>query len=170
MNQNILEQKKAVVNEIKTKIEEAQSIVLVDYRGLNVEEVTELRKKFIEANVEFKVYKNSMMKFAFKEAGVEGFDQYLAGPNAIAISKNDSVIAAKTANDFAKDHSNLEIKAGVVDGEVMGLDKISLIANLPSKEHLITQVAVGLNATIVGFARAIQAIVDKEEVVETVAE
>lgn len=169
MNQQILEQKKAMVQEIKTKIEEAQSVVLVDYRGLNVEEVTELRKKCTEAGVELKVYKNSLMKFAFREAGYDTFEEFLAGPNAIAISKEDSVAAAKTANDFAKDHEKLEIKAGIVDGEVMGLEKISAIANLPSKEHLLTQLAVGLNASIVKFARAIQAIVDKEDA-EPVAE
>ncbi|MCT4662446.1 MAG: 50S ribosomal protein L10 [Tissierellales bacterium] len=169
MNQQILEQKKAMVQEIKAKIEEAQSVVLVDYRGLNVEEVTELRKKCTEAGVELKVYKNSLMKFAFKEAGYDAFEEFLVGPNAIAISKEDSVAAAKTANDFAKNHEKLEIKAGIVDGEVMDLAKISAIANLPSKEHLLTQLAVGLNASIVKFARAIQAIVDKEDA-EPVAE
>lgn len=158
-----------MVQEIKAKIEEAQSVVLVDYRGLNVEEVTELRKKCTEAGVELKVYKNSLMKFAFKEAGYDAFEEFLVGPNAIAISKEDSVAAAKTANDFAKNHEKLEIKAGIVDGEVMDLAKISAIANLPSKEHLLTQLAVGLNASIVKFARAIQAIVDKEDA-EPVAE
>lgn len=150
-----------MVQEIKTKVQNAQSIVLMDYRGLTVEEVTELRKKCTEAGVEFKVYKNSMMGFAFKEAGYEGFEQYLAGPNAIAMSATDSVLAAKIVNDFAKTHDKLELKAGIVDGEIMGESNIKAIASLPSREALITQIAVGLNGTIVKFARAIQAIVDK---------
>ncbi len=161
MNNAILEQKKVLVQEIKTKVQNAQSIVLMDYRGLTVEEVTELRKKCTEAGVEFKVYKNSMMGFAFKEAGYEGFEQYLAGPNAIAMSATDSVLAAKIVNDFAKTHDKLELKAGIVDGEIMGESNIKAIASLPSREALITQIAVGLNGTIVKFARAIQAIVDK---------
>lgn len=161
MNNAILEQKKVLVQEIKTKVQNAQSIVLMDYRGLTVEEVTELRKQCTEAGVEFKVYKNSMMGFAFKEAGYADFEQYLAGPNAIAMSANDSVLAAKIVNDFAKTHDKLELKAGIVDGEIMGESNIKAIASLPSREALITQIAVGLNGTIVKFARAIQAIVDK---------
>lgn len=163
MNNGILEQKKVLVQDIKAKIQDAQSIVLVDYRGLNVEEVTELRRQCTQAGVEFKVYKNSMMGFAFKEAGYDSFEEYLAGPNAIAISQNDSVLAAKIVNDFAKTHTKLELRAGIVDGEILNADNIKAIASLPSKETLITQIAIGLNGTIVKFARAIQAIVDKNE-------
>lgn len=162
MSTAAIERKKQVVNEIRDKINGSKSVVLVDYRGLNVDEVTELRNKYREAGVEYKVYKNTMMRFAFKEEGYENFSDYLTGPNGIAISKDDPVAAAKVTNDFSKDHEKLELKAGIVEGEILSIEKLNEIANLPSKEHLLTQLAVGLNAPIAKFARAIQAIADKE--------
>lgn len=159
---SVLEQKKQIVDEIRSKISGAKSVVVVDYRGLNVDEVTELRNKYREAGVEYKVYKNSMMRFAFKEEGYEAFNEFLTGPNGIAISTEDAVIAAKVTSDFAKEHKNLELKAGIVEGEVMPLDKITAIANLPSKEALLTQLAYVLNEPMAMFARAIQAVVDKD--------
>lgn len=159
---SVLDQKKQVVEEIKSKISGAKSIVLVDYRGLTVEEVTELRKKYTEAGVDYKVYKNTMMRFAFKEEGFEAFNDHLTGPNAIAICKDDAVAAAKVTSEFAKDHKNLELKAGIVEGEVVGIEKIKAIGELPSKEVLLTQLVVALNSPISKLARTIQAIVDKE--------
>ena len=159
---SVLEQKKQLVEEIRSKINGAKSIVLVDYRGLTVDEVTELRRKYTEAGVEYKVYKNTMMRFAFKEEGFEEFNQYLAGPSAIAISTDDPVAAAKVTNDFAKDHKSLEFKAGIVEGEIMEVSKIKAIGELPSKEVLLTQTVIALNSPISKFARTIQAIVDKE--------
>ncbi|WP_066503507.1 50S ribosomal protein L10 [Abyssisolibacter fermentans] len=156
MSEAIREQKKQVVMEIQNKIEKAQAIVLVDYRGLNVEEVTELRKKFTEADVEYRVYKNSMMRFAFKNSGLEEFNQYLTGPNAIAFSDSDPVAPAKITDEFAKKHENLEIKAGVVDGEIIDLNKVKELAALPPREVLIAQVLGGLNAPISGFANVLQ--------------
>ncbi|MGF7058337.1 50S ribosomal protein L10 [Brassicibacter mesophilus] len=159
---SVLDQKKQVVEEIKSKISGAKSIVLVDYRGLTVEEVTELRKKYTEAGVDYKVYKNTMMRFAFKEEGFEAFNDHLTGPNAIAICKDDAVAAAKVTSEFAKDHKNLELKAGIVEGEIVGIEKIKAIGELPSKEVLLTQLVVALNSPISKLARTIQAIVDKE--------
>ena len=159
---SVLEQKKQVVDEIRSKISTAKSVVLVDYRGLNVEEVTELRKQYREAGIEYKVYKNTMMRFAFKEEGLEQFNEFLTGPNGVAFSYEDAVTAAKVTNDFAKDHKNLELKAGIVEGEVYGLEKITAIANLPNREALLTQLAYVLNEPMAMFARAIQAIVDKD--------
>ncbi|WIV13142.1 50S ribosomal protein L10 [Proteiniborus sp. MB09-C3] len=158
----VLDQKKQVVEEIRSKIKDAKSIVLVDYRGLTVEEVTELRKKYTQAGVDYKVYKNTMMRFAFKEEGYEAFNEFLVGPNAIAISKDDVVAPARIANDFVKEHKNLEFKAGIVEGEIVGVDKIKAIGELPSKEVLLTQLVIALNSPISKFARTIQAIVDKE--------
>lgn len=169
MNKEIVEQKQQVVQGIRDKISNAKSVVLVDYRGLNVEEVSELRRKYSEAGVEYKVYKNTMMRFAFKEEGYEEFTSYLTGPNGIAISKEDPVIAAKVTNDFAKEHKNLELKAGIVEGDMLDFEKITNIANLPSKEQLLTQIAVGFNAPITKLARGIQAIVDKEDENDEVA-
>lgn len=158
----VLDQKKQVVEEIRSKIKDAKTIVLVDYRGLTVEEVTELRKKYSEAGVEYKVYKNTMMRFAFKEEGYEAFNEFLVGPNAIAISSEDVVAPARITNNFAKEHNNLEFKAGIVEGEIVGIDKLKTIGELPSKEVLLTQLVIALNSPISKFARTIQAIVDKE--------
>ena len=152
-----VEMKKGVVEEIKEKIEASQSAVLVDYRGLTVEETTELRKKFREAGVEYKVYKNSLMRFAFKDAGMEDFNQYLTGPNGIAFGIEDAVAPAKISKEFAKDHKNLEIKAGVVDGKVIDLNGVIGLAELPPREVLIAQVLGGLNGPISGFANVLNA-------------
>lgn len=156
MSKAVLEQKKQVVDEIKQKIEKAQSVVLVDYRGLNVEEATQLRRKYLEGGVEYKVYKNSLMRFAFKEAGLEDFNKNLTGPNAIALSYDDPVSAAKITSEYAKTNNKLEIKAGVVDGNVIDLEGVKALANIPSREILIAQVLGGLNAPIAGFANVLQ--------------
>lgn len=152
----VLEQKKALVEEIKEKVESSQGMVLVDYRGLNVEEINELRANYRKAGVDYKVYKNSMMRFAFKEAGLEDFNEYLTGPNAIAFGFEDPVQAAKISHEFAKNNENLEIKAGVVDGKIISLDEIKELADLPSREVLIAKALGGLNAPISGFANVLQ--------------
>jgi large subunit ribosomal protein L10 len=152
-----IEMKKVVVEEIKGKIDNAQSAVLVDYRGLTVEEITELRKQFREAGVEYKVYKNSLMRFAFKDAGLEDFNQYLTGPNGIAFGIEDAVAPAKITRDFAKTHKKLDIKAGFIEGKVIGLDGVIGLADLPSREVLIAQVLGGLNGPISGFANVLSA-------------
>lgn len=151
-----LEAKKKMVEEITDKVNNAQAIVLVDYRGLNVEEVTELRRKYTEAGVQYKVYKNTLMKFAFKNAGYEAFNEYLQGPSAIAFSNEDPVAPAKITSEFAKDHKKLEMKAGIVDGNVIDVDKIKDLAELPPREVLIAQVLGGLNGPISGFANVLQ--------------
>ncbi len=156
MSKAVVEQKKQVVQQIKDKIEKAQSVVLVDYRGLNVEEVTDLRKKYTEAGVEYKVYKNTLMRFAFKEAGLEEFNKNLTGPNAIALSYEDAVSAAKITNQYAKENEKLEIKAGIVDGNVIDIEGIKALANIPSREVLIAQVLGGLNSPITGFVNVLQ--------------
>ncbi|KGG79795.1 50S ribosomal protein L10 [Caloranaerobacter azorensis] len=158
---NKIEQKKQIVQEIKDKIDRAQAVVLVDYRGLNVEEVNELRKKYREAGVEYKVYKNTLMRFAFKEAGLEEFNNYLTGPNAVAFSYDDPVSAAKVTSEFAKEHDKLEIKAGIVDGEIIDINRVKELANLPSREVLIAQVLGGLNGPITGFANVLQGTIRK---------
>jgi len=150
-----LEAKRQIVEEIRQKIEESQSIVLVDYRGLNVQEVTELRNKFRQAGVGYKVYKNTMMRFAFEEAGLGEFTKFLTGPNAIAFS-DDPVAPAKILVEFAKDHKNLEIKAGVVDGKVIDIDGVKSLAELPPREVLVAQVLGALNAPIAGFVNVLQ--------------
>ena len=129
MKEYVLQQKRAVVDEIKEKIQKADAIVLMEYRGLTVEHATDLRNKFRQANVDYKVYKNTMMEFAFKDTGFEGFAQFLQGPNAVAFSPaGDPVSAAKVSVDFAKEHESLQIKAGIVDGKIIDKAEVKRLA------------------------------------------
>lgn len=156
MKESTLQAKVQLVDEIKEKIDGAQSVILVDYRGLNVAQLTELRSKYREAGVEYKVYKNTMMRLAFKEAGLEEFNEFLTGPNGVAFGYEDPVAAAKITSEFAKENSKLEIKAGVVDGKVIDANGIEELAKLPSREVLVAQVLGGLNSPIQGFANVLQ--------------
>lgn len=156
MREQTLQAKTDNIEEIKGKIEKAQSIVLVDYRGLNVEQLTDLRSKYRKAGVDYKVYKNSMMRFAFKDSGLEDFNQYLKGPSAIAFGYDDPVNAAKITSEFVKDNEKLEIKAGVVDGKIINVDEVNNLAKLPSREVLVAQVLGGFNSPIQGFANVLQ--------------
>lgn len=156
MREQTLKAKTQNVEEIKEKIKDAESIILVDYRGLDVEQLTQLREQYRKAGVEYKVYKNTMMRFAFKDSGFEGFNEYLKGPSAVAFGYDDPVQAAKITSEFAKDNENLEIKAGIVDGKIIGIDQVNDLASLPSKEVLIAQALGGFNAPIQGFANVLQ--------------
>lgn len=156
MKEQTLQAKSQNVEEIKEKINRAQSVVLVDYRGLNVDQLTELRSEYRKAGVEYKVYKNTMMRFAFKDAGLEEFNEFLKGPSAIAFGYDDPVQVAKITSKFAKANDKLEIKAGIVDGKIIDIDGVNNLASLPSREVLIAQVLGGLNSPIQGFANVLQ--------------
>jgi large subunit ribosomal protein L10 len=156
VKEQTLQAKTQNVEEIKGKIKDAESIILVDYRGLDVEQLTELREQYRKAGVEYKVYKNTMMRFAFKDSGFEGFNEFLKGPSAVAFGYGDPVQAAKITSEFAKDNEKLEIKAGIVDGKIINVDQVKDLADLPSKEVLIAQALGGLNAPIQGFANVLQ--------------
>lgn len=156
MKEQALQAKVQVIEEIKEKISSSQSMVLVDYRGLNVAQLTELRKRYREAGVDYKVYKNTMMRFAFKELGLEEFNEFLKGPSGVAFGMNDPVSAAKISTEFAKTNDKLEIRAGIVDGKVIGVEGVKALAELPSREVLVAQVLGGLNAPIQGFANVLQ--------------
>lgn len=134
-------EKEGIVADVQAKFEKSKTVVLADYRGLNVEEVTDLRKKMREAGIEFKVIKNTMTSRAAKAANIEGLDAYLAGPTALAFSYDDHVVAAKILADFAKNHKNLELKAGVLDGKVIDFESVKALAELPSREILLTKLA-----------------------------
>ena len=152
MKDEVLQQKQEVVQEIADKLTRAQALVLVDYRGLNVAEVTELRAKYREQSVDYKVYKNTMMRRALESAGIDGLEEYLTGPNAVAISYDDPVTAAKVTREFSKDNEKLVIKAGMVDGAVIDTAGVVSLAKLPSKEVLVAQVLGTMNAPIQGLA------------------
>lgn len=134
-------EKEATVNEVLQKLQKSQSVVLADYRGLNVQEVTELRKKLREAGVEYRVIKNTLTSRAAKEAKIEGLDQYLSGPTALAFGYQDPVSPAKILAAFAKDHKNLELKGGILEGKVIPNTAVKALADLPSREALLTQIA-----------------------------
>lgn len=159
----VIEQKKQVVDEIKTKLEESQSTIVVDYRGLDVSEITELRKQLREAGVDFKVYKNSMVRRATEAAGLTDLDEHLTGPTAIAFSNEDVVAPAKILNGFAKEHEALELKAGVIEGKVTGLEEIKALATLPSRDGLVSMLLSVLQAPIRNFALATKAVADQKE-------
>jgi large subunit ribosomal protein L10 len=156
VKEQTLQAKTQNVEEIKEKIKNSQSMILVDYRGLDVEQLTQLREQYRKAGVEYKVYKNTMMRFAFKDSGFEGFNEYLKGPSAVAFGYDDPVQAAKITSEFAKENEKLEIKAGIVDGKIIGIDEVNDLASLPSKEVLIAQVLGGFNAPIQGFTNVLQ--------------
>ncbi|WZL72643.1 50S ribosomal protein L10 [Clostridiaceae bacterium 35-E11] len=160
---NNLEVKKQVVEEIKEKFNKAQSAVIVDYRGISVEEATELRKKMREAGVEYKVYKNTLTRLAAKETGFEALLGDLTGPNAIAFGYEDPVTPAKILNDFAKDHKALELKAGLVEGQYCDIQKIKEIAEIPSREVLLAKFLGSIKSPISNLAYLLQAIADKNE-------
>ena len=145
-NAKIIEQKATVVSEIKEKLEYAKSVVMFDYRGLSVQEVTELRRKLRENNADYKVYKNTLTKRALDELNID-MDDYLAGPSAISFG-TDEISIVKVLNDFAKDHKALELKAGIIEGKVASMDDLKRYAAIPSRDMLLTQLAAGLMGTV----------------------
>ncbi|PFH85320.1 MULTISPECIES: 50S ribosomal protein L10 [Bacillaceae] len=159
----VLEAKKQVVTEVAAKLRDSKATVVVDYRGLNVAEVTELRKQLREAGVEFKVYKNTLTRRAAEEAGLAGLNESLTGPNAIAFSMEDVIAPAKVINDFAKKHEALEIKAGVIEGNVATVEEVKALAELPSREGLLSMLLSVLQAPIRNFALATKAVAEQKE-------
>ena len=162
-DERIIEQKKQIVVEIADKLKASKSAVVVDYRGLTVAEVTELRKQLRDAGVEFKVYKNSMTRRAAEAAELAGLNGSLTGPNAIAFSNEDVIAPAKILNDFAKKHEALEIKAGVIEGNVASVEEIKALAELPSREGLLSMLLTVLQAPIRNLALATKAVADQKE-------
>lgn len=145
-NAKIIEQKASVVAEIKEKLENAKSVVLFDYRGLSVSEVTELRRKLKENNADYKVYKNTLTKRALDELNID-MNEYLAGPSAISFG-TDELSIVKVIDDFAKEHKALELKAGIIEGKVAGLEDLKRYAAIPSRDTLLTMLAAGLMGTV----------------------
>ncbi|MGN1385154.1 MAG: 50S ribosomal protein L10 [Bacillus sp. (in: firmicutes)] len=158
-----IEAKKQIVQEIADKFKASKSTIVVDYRGLNVAEVTELRKQLREAGIEFKVYKNTLTRLAAESAEVAELNSALTGPNAIAFSTEDVVAPAKILNDFAKKHEALEIKAGVIEGNVASVEEVKALAELPSREGLLSMLLSVLQAPIRNLALATKAVADQKE-------
>lgn len=156
-----VELKQPIVEEISQQIKDAQSVVLVDYRGLTVEQDTQLRKQLREAGITYKVYKNTLMNFAFKGTDLESMSSLLEGPNAIAISKEDATAPARVLAKFAKTAPALELKAGVVEGTFYDENGIKAIANVPSREELLSKLLGSLQSPITNLARVLNQIAEQ---------
>ena len=178
MSEKAIAAKQEVVNEIKEKIENSKSVTLVGFDRMDVQEITDLRTKFREGNSEYKVYKNTMMRFAFEELGYSDLIDELKGSNALIFSNEDSVTGPKVAVDYTKEgdeeKEKLLIKAGLVEGMVQSGDQMVAIASLPNKETLysmlanvlqspIQSLAGDLNNTVAKIALALDAVRAKKE-------
>jgi large subunit ribosomal protein L10 len=154
-SKKVLQEKVDVVKELTEKIKAAKAIVLADYRGLTVEQDTELRNALRKAGVEYKVVKNTLTRFAAKENGLDGLDSFLNGPTAMAVSTSDLIAPAKVLAEYAKKYEKLELKVGVVEGKIINVNEIKALAELPPREVLISRVLAGFNAPITGFVNVL---------------
>lgn len=160
---DVLEKKKQLVEEITDKFRDSQTSVVVDYRGLDVAQVTELRKQLREEGVEFHVYKNTMTRRAVEAVELNDLHDVLVGPTAIAFSKEDVVAPARILNNFAKENEELEIKGGVIEGQVATLDQIKELADLPDYDGMVSMLLSVLQAPIRNFAYATKAVSEQKE-------
>ncbi|MDN7146452.1 50S ribosomal protein L10 [Liquorilactobacillus mali] len=163
MSKEIITKKAAIVADVVEKFNDAVSCVVVDYRGLTVEQVTELRKELREAGVEMRVIKNTYLKRAADEAGYEGLDDVFAGPTAVAFSKEDVVAPARILAKFAKDVDALKIKGGMIEGKVASLDEINALSTLPSREGLLSMLLSVLQAPVRNVAYAVKAVAESKD-------
>ncbi|MCY9664408.1 50S ribosomal protein L10 [Paenibacillus alginolyticus] len=162
-NAKILAQKEQAVAEVTEKFKASASTIIADYRGLNVAQVTQLRKTLREAGIEFVVLKNSLARRASANAELSALDEYLTGPTAIAFSNDDLVAPAKILTEFAKKNDQLSVKGGVVEGRVVGSQEIKALAELPSRDGLLSMLLSVLQAPVRNFALAVKAVAEKKE-------
>lgn len=155
------ELKKTVVAEIREKLGRAQSVVLVDYRGLTVEEVTDLRNQFRKAGVEYAVLKNTMITLAARDLGIQGLDGYLKGPTAVAFGYADPVAPAKIITEYLKKNKKISVKCGMVDRKVIDQAGVTALAELPPREVLIAKLMGSMNAPITGFVGVLSGVLRK---------
>lgn len=158
-----VELKQPIVQEISENIKDAQSVVVVDYRGLTVAEDTQLRKALREAGVTYKVYKNTMIRFAAKGTAFEALEPNLEGPTALAVSKEDATAPARILAEFAKKADKLEIKGGVVEDTYYDAKGMQVIATIPSREVLLGKLLGSMQSPITNFARVIKQIAEQQE-------
>ena len=165
-----VELKQPIVAAIAEDVKDACSVVLVDYRGLTVAQDTELRKQLRDAGIIYKVCKNTMMKRAFEGTQFEGLAQYLEGPSAMAVCKEDATAAARILCKFAKDADKLEVKAGVVEGKVYDEAGVKALSTIPSREELLSKLLGSIQSPIANFARVIKQIAEQGGAVAETAE
>jgi large subunit ribosomal protein L10 len=164
-----VELKQPIIQEISENVKDAQSVVVVDYRGLTVEQDTQLRKELRDAGVIYKVYKNTMMNFAFKGTDFEELTSVLEGPSAIAISKEDATAPARILANFAKSAPAMEMKAGIVEGTFYDANGMKAVAAVPSREELLSRLLGSMQSPITNFARVIKQIAEKDGAPEDAA-
>lgn len=152
-----LEKKQQVVQEIEQKLRDATLVVFTDYRGLTVQEMTELRNSLRAPGVEYKVLKNTMTEFALKNLGYDAVVEHIEGPNAVLFSNEDPVTPTKAIYDFIKKYKKLSVKVGIVEGKMIGADQVKALADLPSREVLVAQVLGTMQAPITGFVTVLNA-------------
>jgi len=152
----VTKEKQAIVAELKEKLARAKGVVLTNPRGLTVAQDTILRRRLRKAGIEYRVVKNTMTRIAAKELGLEGIEPYLEGPTALAFGFADPVAPAKALLDFARENKILEIKGGLVEGKVIGVDGVRALASLPPREVLIAQVLAGMQSPIVGLVNVLE--------------
>lgn len=157
-----VEIKKPIIEEISENLKDARSVVVVDYRGLTVEQDTQLRKKLREAGVVYKVYKNTMINFAIKGTDFEALAPQLEGPTAIAVSKEDATAPARVLYEFSKTAEALQFKAGIVEGTYYDADGMKVIASIPSREELLSKLLGSIQSSVANFARVIKQIAEKQ--------
>jgi large subunit ribosomal protein L10 len=150
-----IENKKQFVAGLKERLEKSKVVILTDYKGLDVDAMTELRAKLREAEIEYQVIKNTMLRLASEGTDVEAIKDSFKGPSAVALSFEDPVAPAKVLTDFAKDHDKLEIKIGVMGGKVLELDGIKALSSLPSREELLATVLSAMNAVPTSLVTAL---------------
>lgn len=154
--------KKEQIDAIKAKIQSSKALVLVEYKGINVEQDTRLRSEFRKLDVDYKVLKNRLVKIAFNELGITDFDSFLENTTAIAFANSDAMSAAKVVVDNSKDIKCLNIKCGMLDGAFINADTVKAIASIPSKEVLLAQLCGLLQSGLSGLARALSEIAKKK--------
>lgn len=162
MNQSVLENKKAIVNEIAELVEKSASVVIAEYRGLTVAEIASFKRELLKSNAKMSVYKNSLVERAAEKLGHNELAQYLTGPNAI-ITCEDAINAAKESAKFAKKHDCFKIKGALVEGKVISKDEVITLSKLPNREGMYSMLLSVLQAPVRGFACAVKAVADKNQ-------
>jgi large subunit ribosomal protein L10 len=155
-----IEQKKETVDKIAMKLQNSKTTVVTDYRGLTVQQTNQLRKQLREANVELQVLKNTLTRRATEQVGLSELNTALTGPSAVAFSNEDVIAPARILQRFAREHKALEIKGGVVEGRVVGIEEIKALADLPPLECLLSMLLSVLQAPMRNFALAVKAVAD----------
>jgi len=162
-NTKVIQAKQEAVDAVTAKLRGSVTTVVADYRGLNVAQITELRKQLREAGIEFSVLKNSLLRRATAATDLTELDAILTGPTVVAFGGEDVVAPAKILNDFAKKNTALQLKGAVVEGKVINVDQIKALAELPSRDGLLSMLLSVLQAPVRNFALAVKAVAEKEE-------